>query len=940
MNKMRRRGPVVRCEVEFGSAPPAGRRGAGFVPDRRSTVPNFDITVVIPVYNAEEYLGDTLASVEAQTLGMDRIQVVLVDDGSTDGSADICCAFADKHPGHVVFVQQENAGVSRARNVGLDHALGRIVTCLDSDDAWTADSFAHAVAFFDEGGHGVDVLCGKLELFEGQSSDHPLDYRFTRSDDKDALVYLGMQPADIQSTIGNCFFLRKAIGNTRFDEDLATSEDTLFVAKVLLGKCCYGVTPLCRYRYRKRSDGSSLSQVITFKKHRQNLEVCRRLFAASREAYGEILPFIQATALYIVNWQIFGATAEPLTEEERALWRAEVEELLVDISLDVLAKPSWLAREKKLVLYRMKYGEDVFSRMAWVEKDRGLLEGVRATSLNAKAPCYIYDLEQRGDVLHLEGTTDLTVFREPFQLFVLDEKSGRRFDAQLFDYPTATHETIAGEVVFEGLRFTVDVPLKPGCAFSFCTQIGEGGRTLALTPHYGHFALFSQSMKHDYHRFGDVMVKHIGKQLRTYRATVRMAVVSELRRLKEVATYDKVDARTRRAYVGLRLRYHLHRLFFKKPIWIFGDKEWKAGDNAENVYRYAVRESGFHGAKMYFALEKSSVDYPAVAAYGNVVDPSTARYRLLFLLASVVVSSRSEESMVNPFGTNLPLVKDLLNYDFVYLTHGTLFGDLAFMLAKPAKDIRRFCVSTQMERQALLTSAYAYGEDEVVLTGMARYDAYGDAKPRKVVAFLPTWRAHLAGKIIPGTSTREYVPHFKDTDFWAFYNGLINDERLLEVMRRTGYTGEFYVHPAFEKQAGDFFGNELISVGAGSADYERVLSESALLVTDYSGVGFDFGYQRKPVVYSQYDSVFSGGHTYGEDSYFDYDADGFGPVARSLEETVDAIIAYLEADCAAEPLYRERADAMFGFSDYQSCKRIFDAVVAMRSSSRGSGEGA
>ena len=152
----------------------------------------------------------------------------------------------------MVFVQQENAGVSRARNVGLDHALGRIVTCLDSDDAWTADSFAHAVAFFDEGGHGVDVLCGKLELFEGQSSDHPLDYRSRAATTRTRSSTWQMVPADIQSTIGNCFFLRKAIGNTRFDEDLATSEDTLFVAKVLLGKCCYGVAPLCRYRYRKR----------------------------------------------------------------------------------------------------------------------------------------------------------------------------------------------------------------------------------------------------------------------------------------------------------------------------------------------------------------------------------------------------------------------------------------------------------------------------------------------------------------------------------------------------------------------------------------------------------------------------------------------------------------------------------------------------------------
>ena len=340
---------------------------------------------------------------------------------------------------------------------------------------------------------------------------------------------------------------------------------------------------------------------------------------------------------------------------------------------------------------------------------------------------------------------------------------------------------------------------------------------------------------------------------------------------------------------------------------------------------------------MYFALEKSSADYASVAKYGHVIDPTTFRYKLLFLLSSVVVSSRAEESMVNPYGPELVFVKDLMDYDFVYLTHGTLFGDLAFMLGKPAKKIKLFSVSTQMERNALLSEAYGYREDEVSLMGMARYDAYGDVHAQKKIAFLPTWRSNIAGKIIPGTSTREYVHHFKSTDFWKFYNALINDERLLDAMRRYGYTAEFYVHPAFEKQAGDFQGNELVQVGKGSADYERVLSESALMVTDYSGVGFDFGYQRKPVVYSQYDSVFSGGHTYGEDSYFDYDIDGFGPVTRTLKETVDAIIRYMENDCQMEPEYRRRADVMFGFSDYESSKRIFEGARALSERRRADG---
>ena len=100
-------------------------------------------------YNSEEYLGETLESVAAQTVGMDAVQVVIVDDGSTDGSAAICRSFQDRYPANVVFHQQPNGGVSSARNAGLDRASGRIVTCLDSDDQWTPESFAYAVDFFE-----------------------------------------------------------------------------------------------------------------------------------------------------------------------------------------------------------------------------------------------------------------------------------------------------------------------------------------------------------------------------------------------------------------------------------------------------------------------------------------------------------------------------------------------------------------------------------------------------------------------------------------------------------------------------------------------------------------------------------------------------------------------------------------------------------------------
>ena len=132
--------------------------------------------------------------------------------------------------------------------------------------------------------------------------------------------------------------------------------------------------------------------------------------------------------------------------------------------------------------------------------------------------------------------------------------------------------------------------------------------------------------------------------------------------------------------------------------------------------------------------------------------------------------------------------------------------------------------------------------------------------------------------------------NFKENDYYCFYNALINHPRLLEVMRKKGYTGDFYLHPSFMKQHVDFEGNELIYVGTKAADSNQLIGECSLLVTDYSSAQFEACYLDTPVVYAQYDSeTFSDNHT-GKEGYFVCEEDGFGPVCYNLEETVDAIV--------------------------------------------------
>ena len=114
------------------------------------------ISVIIPVYNGERYLAETLDSVFAQTLP--PYEVIAVDDGSTDGSPEILRRYGDR----VTVIRQENQGVARARNRGLAHATGEAIALLDQDDLWPPDrnrQMADAMAATP----GTEVVAGVVE---------------------------------------------------------------------------------------------------------------------------------------------------------------------------------------------------------------------------------------------------------------------------------------------------------------------------------------------------------------------------------------------------------------------------------------------------------------------------------------------------------------------------------------------------------------------------------------------------------------------------------------------------------------------------------------------------------------------------------------------------------------------------------------------------------
>lgn len=103
------------------------------------------VSIIVPVYNAEDYIEETLESIFSQTY--QNFEVMIVDDMSKDGSRDIISRYASKYDNvHPIFLEK-NAGVANARNRGIEEARGRFIAFLDSDDIWLSEKLEKQIDF-------------------------------------------------------------------------------------------------------------------------------------------------------------------------------------------------------------------------------------------------------------------------------------------------------------------------------------------------------------------------------------------------------------------------------------------------------------------------------------------------------------------------------------------------------------------------------------------------------------------------------------------------------------------------------------------------------------------------------------------------------------------------------------------------------------------------
>lgn len=378
--------------------------------------------------------------------------------------------------------------------------------------------------------------------------------------------------------------------------------------------------------------------------------------------------------------------------------------------------------------------------------------------------------------------------------------------------------------------------------------------------------------------------------------------------------------------VGNRLLYWITRPFYRKKIWLTMDKIFKAGDNGEYFYRY-VKKMNPKGVKIYYVVDKDSPDYKRLKSeYNTIVKFNTIHHKILALHTDLMLATHVDTMNCNGYyAATRKYFQDLYNARVVCLAHGLTIQKIAQYQNRVFDNTVLYFFASKYEIENVSHEIYDYYDKNALqLTGHARYDGLV-SNDKKIILITPTWRRGITtGKANKG-STYSHSDSFKNSEYYHIYNNLINDKELIDCANKTGYKIVYLLHPAMSAQLEDFDKNDSVEIVAATSDisYEKILTESSLMVTDYSGVQFDFAYMKKPVVYYHPETL----PPQYEAGGLVYETMGFGPICKNHSQVIGSLCRYMENKCQMEDMYKDRVDDFFKYSDHNNCARIYEKVI-------------
>lgn len=902
------------------------------------------LSLVVSVYRVEAYLPDFLASLDAQQVDRSRLELTFVIDGSPDDSEAVIRRWLEHREGRAQVVTQPNAGPSAARNAGLGVATGVWVSFPDPDDMLSPDYLAQVVSFI-EGPEAeqVAMVAGRVVPFTGDPSrlaEHPIDFKFDRPL---RIVDLDESPNLVHLHVASAFYRLDAIRDRglAFDVRIApVFEDGAFNSCYLLAadRPVMALVKDARYLYRRREDQSSLTG-SAWHRTGKYVDVFRYGYLELLARAGRPAPrWLQYQIFYDLQWypkadDRMEVGTVSLPPDVRKTFFALLHQTLQHIDDETI-----LRFTSPAVPIRMRLGFLAFKNGSIPTQTAHVVEFDPEQQLMLVR--YLTSAPQADEVLRYEGA----VARPAFAKTTRVDFFGRTWLYER-DLWVSAVERVTLEVAGEVLRIELGAnrvgswEAAPEAVWKRFARERPPGREALPLPPTSPLPPSADQEREDRPAAARPQPDG-GLPARVVRRSRRLAG-RVLRRWRRWARTDARPAAPEAAAPSPSPKRPLSPAALRRQAqspavrgrfadaWVLMDRDTMAQDNAEAFYRYLTEHHPEVNA--WFVLSDTAPDWARLRGDGfRLVAYGSDEHVLLMKHATYLLSSQIDAYIVRPYDA---AAYGAGTWRYVFLQHGVTHNNISGWIN--SKPIHLMITSTGTEHASIVGdgSPYRYTEKQVALTEMPRHDALlrkaaalGEDRPRTILV-APTWRRYL---VTPGDGghRRELVEEFLQSLYYTQWSGLLASPRLRSVAAAQDLTIEFAPHPNLQHHVEAFELPDHVRVIAyDQHDIQEVIARARLMVTDYSSMGFEAAYLRRPVVYFQFDQAdfYSGRHPFRPGD-FSYARHGFGPVVTELDAAIDAIAGLAAPGVAVPQPFRQRIEDAYPFRDGRANDRIYDEI--------------
>lgn len=851
----------------------------------------YKVSVIVPVYNVEQYLRDCLDSLLAQTIDHDQMEVLLINDGSTDNSLAICEEYAELFSCFKLF-SKENEGLSATRNYGIERAKGKYLMYIDSDDMFTPETVKAVTDFFDTVYDEVDLVTYLDQPYRNGVRMKPhFRYNYLK---KSGVYDLKKYPFICQTRVNIC--VKNLHGrNPLFDTTPNfRHEDQEYNNRILAKKGKIGYCDKGEYKYIRND--TSIMAVYMYPMY--IFDTTMKYYESLFDQYNntEVPEYLQAMFIHDMSWKIKESVLFPYhfsgKEYDNAMHRIvnildKINDWLIlnHPSADAFHKHFFLnmkSNARNTVVMPANKMVSVYKNglcLYSTEKFEIILNKIRVDCnkfqllgfLKSQLFNYIEAPKIEAVVTRSDGSVenvDLDLFLSSWSWYKTKEQTNY-FYGFYFNYNADELCSFYIQVIVDGIRYNTYYWFMPTAPYSNKIKRYE--------------AIFSQ--------YKVVFNKNV--------FSVEKIPQSELKNMRKLATI-----KNRPSLYGIRSEADS---MCSKEIWLYYDCR---GVKKDNGYYQFIHDLGKNDGieRFYINANDEVTDIFDNKQRQRVVKFGSIKHKILYVAASKIITAYVEDKNINPFEADEnEYVTDILNFEIIYLQHGILHAHLPWKYSPGRVNCDKVVISSYFEKENF-TKTYNFPSEALIECGMPRFDHIDkNAEPSNRILFAPSWRNYLIGEAV-GNEWTLTEGKFLKSDYFQVFNDFLNSPELEHILEENDLYLDFKIHPIFAPYL-QFFDrlNSRVSFAGSSVKDE----EYAAFITDFSSFVFDFVYLKRPIMYFVPDmpQFKSGMNQYRElDLPFEK---AFGNLVTDVESAVEELSRIIEEGLVPNQIFKERMDIFY-----------------------------